>query len=122
MTLFSQIELLPIAYFLVLMCVVCANVLAKVLGDRVVQMTTGPLHQILAVEVHIPLTGDTIGSRLFEQQLLEKINAELIFKLNIDFTRWMSGEKFKLLEIRAQGFTIQLYPQIYWSGCPPSAA
>lgn len=122
MSVFSQIELLPIAYFLVLMCVVCANVLAKLLGDRLVRMTSGPLHRLLALEVQVPVTGDTIGSHLFEKQLLQQINTQLLFKLNIDFTKWMNGETLKLLSTKPHLFIVQLYPQIYWSGCPPNAA
>lgn len=122
MTVFSQIELLPIAYFIVLMSVICANVLAKLLGDRLVCMTSGSLRRLLALQVNIPVTGDTISLHLFERQSIQQINTQLVFKLNIDFTRWMSGEKLKLSPTEPQSFLLQLYPQIYWSGCPPNAA
>jgi hypothetical protein len=122
MTVFSQIELLPIAYFIVLMSVICANVLAKFLGERLVCMTSGPLRRLLTLQVDIPVTGDTINLHLFERQLIQHINTQLLFQLNINFTRWMSGEKLKITPTEPQSFPIQLYPQIYWSGCPPNAA
>jgi len=122
MSLFNQIELLPVTYFIILMCVVCANVLAKLMGERLVNLTSGSLKQLLAVELNIPVTGDTIEFHLFEQQLIEKIHIQLLFKWNIDFTRWMGREKIKSIPAQEANPQINLYPQIYWSGCPPNLA
>ncbi len=122
MMVFSQIELLPIAYFLVLLCVVCANVLAKYLGKHLVAFTTGQLHQILVTDVHLPVTADTIEAHLYDERLIRKINQQLQFNLHVDFTRWMSSETLTLLDVNPARFILQLYPQIYWSGCPPSVA
>ena len=122
MLVFSQIELLPIAYFLVLLCVVCANVLAKYIGKHLVPFTTGQLHQLLVTDVHMPVTGDTIEAHLFDERLIRKINEQLQFNLHVDVTRWMSGETLTLLDISPARFTQRLYPQIYWSGCPPNLA
>lgn len=122
MLVFNQIELLPIAYFIILMCVVCANVLAKLLGDNLVRMTSGPLRRLLSLEVDIPVTGDTIGFHLFERQLIEHMNIQMLIKWSIDFTRWMGGERYSKLPTEDQNHHIALYPQIYWSGCPPNVA
>ena len=122
MSLFNQIELLPITYFIILMCVVCANVLAKLMGYRLINLTSGSLQQLLAVELNIPVTGDTIEFHLFEQQLIEKIHIQLLFKWNIDFTRWMGGEQNLFAPAEETSPKISLYPQIYWSGCPPNLA
>jgi len=123
MLVFSQIELLPIAYFIILMCVVCSNVLAKLFGNRLVRMTSGSLQRILSLEVHIPVTGDSIGFHLFERQLIKQINIQLLFKWSIDFTRWLSaGDGCRSAPMEDQKPIISLYPQIYWSGCPPNFA
>lgn len=122
MQVFNQIELLPIAYFLILMCVVCANVLAKLLGDRLIGMTSGSLRHLLSLEIDIPVTGDTIGYHLFEQQVIERINLRLLLDWGIDFTRWMLGEQNRLSPTTTSPPKIALYPQIYWSGCPPNLA
>jgi len=122
MSLFNQIELLPITYFIILMCVVCANVLAKLMGYRLINLTSGSLQQLLAVELNIPVTGDTIEFHLLERQLIEKIHIQLLFKWNIDFTRWMGGERNLFAPAEETSPKINLYPQIYWSGCPPNLA
>ena len=122
MSLFNQIELLPITYFIILMCVVCANVLAKLMGYRLINLTSGSLQQLLAVELNIPVTGDTIEFHLFEQQLIEKIHIQLLFKWNIDFTRWIEGDQKQFVPAEETRPQISLYPQIYWSGCPPNLA
>ena len=122
MLIFSQIELLPIAYFIILMCVVCANVLAKLMGDRLVRMTTGPLKRILSLEVHIPVTGDTISFHIFEKQLIQTLNTQLLIQLNLDISRLLSGIQHQLNRAEPLSLSQKLYPQIYWSGCPPNLA
>jgi len=104
------------------MCVVCANVLAKLMGYRLINLTSGSLQQLLAVELNIPVTGDTIEFHLFERQLIEKIHIQLLFKWNIDFTRWMGGDQKPFVPAEETSPQISLYPQIYWSGCPPNVA
>jgi hypothetical protein len=120
MLIFNQLELLPIAYFIILMCVVCSNVLAKLLGARLIGATSGSVKSLLAAEIHVPVTGDTIGYHLFEQQVIERINIRLWLDWGLDFTRWMLGELRKQCPTESSNPKTALYPQIYWSGCPPN--
>jgi len=122
MTVFHQIESLPIAYFIVLMWVVCANVLAKLLGDRLIEATSGPLHQFLSRRVNVRVTGDEIAFHLFERRLISNLNTQLLFTLLADFAQWMLVGSLVPVPVEVLNFNKNMYPEKYWSGCPPNAA
>jgi hypothetical protein len=122
MTVFQQIESLPIAYFIVLMWVVCANVLAKLLGDRLIEATSGPLQQLLARKVNIAVTGDEFAFHLFERHLIANINTQLLFTLLADFVKWMLVGPLVPVPVEVLNFNKNMYPEKFWSGCPPNFA
>ncbi|MCE3236070.1 MAG: hypothetical protein K0Q50_2250 [Vampirovibrio sp.] len=122
MIIFEQIEFLPIAYFLVLMSVVCATVLAKLLGWWLIEATSGPLQTLLSRRVNVPVTGDEIASHLFEQRQLSNINSQIIFTLLGDIVRWIGVVSLAPVPLEALNFHKHMYPEKHWSGCPPNLA
>lgn len=118
----NQFEQLPIAYFLILVCVVCANVLAKFLGHQLIGLSSGHLKRLLTKNVAISVTGDSIHLHFFEQTLIERLRLHLVVHWGLDYTRWMMKERLKTKPVSILNFQVALYPQIYWSGCPPNAA
>jgi hypothetical protein len=122
MTVFHQIESLPIAYFVVLMWVVCANVLAKLLGERLIEATSGSLQRILSRRVNVPVTGDEMAFHLFERRLISNLNTQLLFTLLVDFAKWMAVGPLVPVPVEVLNFNKNMYPEKYWSGCPPNMA
>lgn len=121
MTIFNQIESLPIAYVVVLMWVVCANVLGKLLGDALIEASSGSLKKVLSKPIHLNVTGDEITLHLFEEGLISNLNMQVLFALLGDFARCIGTGR--PVSVTAEAICIQknLYPEQYWSGCPPNA-
>jgi hypothetical protein len=122
MTVFHQIESLPIAYFVVLMWVVCANVLAKLLGERLIEATSGSLQRILSHRLNVRVTGDEMAFHLFERRLISNLNTQLLFSLLADFVKWMIVGPLVPVPVEVLNFNRNMYPEKYWSGCPPNMA
>ena len=122
MIVFEQIEFLPIAYFLVLMWVVCATVLAKLLGWWLIELTSGSLQSLLSRRVNVPVTGDEIATHLFEKRLLSNINNQLVFTLLGDIVRLMGAVALVPVPVEVLNFHKHMYPEKHWSGCPPNMA
>lgn len=122
MTVFNHIESLPIAYFIILMWVVCANVLAKLFGDRLIEATSGSLQRILALKINMGVTGDEIAFHLFERRLLSNLNTQLLFTLLTDIVQWMLVGLLVPVPVEVLNFNKNMYPEKYWSGCPPNIA
>lgn len=120
MMIFEQIEFLPIAYFLVLMCVVMATVLAKMLGWCLIELTSGSLRTLLSRRVNVPVTGDEIATHLFEKRLLSNINSQIIFTILGDCARWMGTDALVPVPVDVLNFHKNMYPEKHWSGCPPN--
>ncbi|HEY9685570.1 MAG TPA: hypothetical protein V6C52_01195 [Coleofasciculaceae cyanobacterium] len=117
---FSQLELLPIAYFTIVMWVVCATVLAKLFGFALVDATSGTLRRILSRPINIRVTGDGIVLHFFEARLVANLQTRLLFERARDFARLL-GERL-LAPVPTQAYVLQkiLIPEQYWSGCPPN--
>ncbi len=119
-SLFSQIELLPIAYLLILLWVVCATVSAKLLAPVLVNATTGTPQRILSQKLNIQVTGDIITLHLFEEQALKTLNTRLLFDLVRDLARLAGGGIFVPVPTETHALQKILVPECYWSGCPPN--
>lgn len=120
MTMFHQIELLPIAYFTVLMCVIAANVAAKLCGSLLIDATSGTLfNRILSRRVNVSLTGDEIVFHLFDRQLVASLNTRILMQLMRDLARLLGPGI--LVPLQAETIVLQKtrIPEKYWSGCPP---
>lgn len=119
---FNQLEFLPVAYFIVLMWVVCATVLAKLFGGMLIEATPGVLQPILSRPVNIRVTGDGIVFHIFEKSLVTDLNTRMAFDLVRDFARLAGGGIF--VPAPATPFVLQkiLVPEQYWSGCPPNSS
>lgn len=122
MTVFEQLELLPLAYLVVLAWVVGANLLAKLLAPRLIESTSGPVRSVLAKDLHIQVTGDGLYTHLFEQSILERLNAYVVFHLIGDLARLAGGTLLQPVLIINHRTPKALYPEKYWSGCPPPDA
>lgn len=120
MTVFHQIEFLPIAYLIVLMWVVSANVLGKMLGWRLVQATSGSLHELLARQINISVTGDQISIHLFEKRVMRNLKIQLVFTILPDFLNQLEGLVLAISSLEALNYHKKMYPEKYWSGCPPN--
>jgi hypothetical protein len=120
-SLFQHIGLLPIAYFLVVMCVVCCGIVAKTLGNSLIQAVPKPIGQLLAKSIGPQFTGDTILDSLFEAQLLENIRQRLL-PLNLK----VRAAKSRVVPIDRKGSLLNCLESVfagkYWSGCPPKLA
>jgi hypothetical protein len=122
MTVFNHLESLPIAYFIVLMWVVCANVLAKLLGDRLIEATSGSVQRLLSRKINMGVTGDEIAFHLFERRLIRTINTQLLFTLLTDIVQWILVGSLIPVPVGVLNFNKNMYPEKYWSGCPPNMA
>lgn len=120
MTVFDQLESLPLAYLLIVAWVVCANIMAKLLSDKLIQSTSGRLRQILSRNLPVKVTSDNISQHLFENQVLETINAQVIFHFVGDFARLMGGAQLVPVPLTVRRAPKAIYPEKYWSGCPPN--
>lgn len=120
MTVFGQLELLPLAYLVVLTWVVSATVLAKLLGPTLVESTSGSIQQLLSKDVGINVTGDNLQEHLFERALLNALNAQILFHLVGDFARLIGGAHLQPVLVVNHRAPKAMYPEKYWSGCPPN--
>lgn len=121
MTVFNQLELLPIAYLLVLSWVLCATVVGKLLGDSLIRSTSGQVQQLLSKKVRLQLSADSLHVHVFERALLDSINVQIVFHYIGDFARLVGGARLQPVLVVNHRPPQPLYPEKYWSGCPPNA-
>ena len=119
---FNQLEFLPVAYFLIVMSVVCATVLGKILGGLLLESTSGSLRKILSRNLPIAVTGDRITFHLMERRLLYDLNTRILFALMGRCTGWLTAEALVPVPVECLPFRQNRYPEKYWSGCPPNGA
>lgn len=122
-SLFHNLELLPIAYFIVVMWVVCSGVLGKLFGGYLISATSGPLRQMLSKRINVAFTGDTIVDSLFESCLLAGTRRRLLLVLLPHFRH--KAEQCKLLVfnvVHIDSCRERLFRGHYWSGCPPNCS
>ena len=120
MTVFDQLEPLPLAYLVVLTWVLGATLVGKLLGQWLVKSTHGTVHEILAKEVPLRVTGDNLSEHLFERNLLHSLNTQILFHLIGDFARLSGGVILQPVLVVNHRAPKALYPEKYWSGCPPN--
>jgi hypothetical protein len=108
-----------VLYFMVLVWVIGATVMAKLLAPLLIDVATGPLKLILSWRIEIPLTGDRIILDFFEEGLLASLNARLLLELAADLLKPATAGV--LVPVPVEAFVLQkiLVPEKYWSGCPP---
>jgi hypothetical protein len=119
---FNQIALLPIAYFIVLMCVVCTGVTAKLLAPLLIEVTSGSLQKLLSLRINIALTADEIIYHLFEQQLWANANKRIFLTLVPRMTRLPESRPVQRTNWEMPYRLTLFFPEKHWSGCPPNAA
>lgn len=118
---FHQIEFLPIAYFIVLMWVVCANVTAKLLGPILLERTSGKVNRLLSRRIPVELTGDELIGKIFEDKLLANLRVSILFLWARNFARLSCADRVVVYPVEAHALQKMLVPEQYWSGCPPNA-
>ncbi|WP_373531077.1 hypothetical protein [Vampirovibrio sp.] len=119
MSLFQHLELLPLAYLMVLSCVLFSNLVGKLLGHCLIQSTSGQVQQVLSKNVGIRVTADSLQDHVFEQAFLKTLNTQIIFHCIGDFARLLGGVLLKPILIITHRPSQLLYPEKFWSGCPP---
>lgn len=120
-TIFHQAESLPLAYLIVLMWVVCANVLAKLFSPLLVEATSGWLKRLLSRPLNVNMTGDKVVFHLFEKQFLKQVNQHLFFNLLGDLGCLPGSYALALQPVETGIVCREYHPARYWSGCPPDA-
>jgi hypothetical protein len=121
MTVFDQLALLPLAYLLVLSWVLFSNLLGKLLGHTLIESTSGQVRQVLSKNVGIHVAADSLHSHVFERTFLKTLNTQLVFHCIGDFARLSGGVLLKPSLIITHRPLQILYPEKFWSGCPPCA-
>ncbi|WP_303673714.1 hypothetical protein [Vampirovibrio chlorellavorus] len=119
MTVFHQLESLPIAYLLVLGWVLCATVTGKILGRTLLDSTSGSVQRLLSRDVGIELTADSLPVHVFEKAILDSLNVQIVFHCIGDFARLVGGSTLQPVLLVNPRTPEPLYPERYWSGCPP---
>jgi hypothetical protein len=122
LSIFHQIEFLPIAYFIILMWVVCAGIIGKLLGPMLIEVTSGTLHRLLERRINVHMTADEIVLYLFEQQLLANVYKRILLNLVVNLVRLFTERLVIPLYRDAFNLRATFFPEKYWSGCPPNAA
>jgi hypothetical protein len=120
MTVFEQLELLPLAYLVVLTWVVGANLIAKLLGPTLIESTSGPVKKVLGKDLRIQVTGDNIHQHIFERALISSLNTQILFHLVGDLARLTGGTLIQPVLLLSHRAPKAMYPEKYWSGCPPN--
>lgn len=120
MTVFEQLELLPLAYLVVLVWVIGANLVAKLLGPTLIGSTSGSVQKVLAKDLRIQVTGDNIHQHVFERALLSNLNTQILFHLVGGGARLSGGMTLQPVLLINHRTPQVLYPEKYWSGCPPN--
>lgn len=108
------------AYFITLIWVMGATVLAKILGPMLIRGTSGWLQNILSHRLKVDMTGDEIVFHLFEGRLLSDLNKRILFTLVRDFARFLGGSALISVPVETSAIRRILVPEQYWSGCPPN--
>jgi hypothetical protein len=121
MTVFDQLELLPLAYLVVLTWVLSASIGGKLLGQWLVQASPEPVQKILSKRVPLTVSSDNIHLHLLERNLLNSLNTQIWFHLVGDFARLSGGVLLQPVLVVNHRAPQALYPEKYWSGCPPNA-
>lgn len=121
MTVFDQLECLPLAYLMVLSWVLFSNLVGKLLGQMLIQSTSGQAQLVLSKNVGIHVTADSLHSHMFERTLLKTLNTQIIFNCMGNFARLLGESLLKPDLILTHRPLKSLYPEKFWSGCPPSA-
>lgn len=116
---FSQLEFLPVAYFLIMMSVVCATVLGKILGGLLLESTSGSLRELLSRNLPISVTGDRITFHLMERRLLHDLSTRILFSILGRYPGWLMLKALVPIPVECRPFRQNMYPEKYWSGCPP---
>lgn len=122
MMIFEKIEFLPVAYFTIVMLVVCATVLGKLFGGLLVEATSGSVRNLLSRRVNVAVTGDEISFHLFEKRLISNLNIQILFTLLGDFALWIVSGTLVPIPAEDLNFHKNMYPEKHWSGCPPNLA
>lgn len=120
--LFNQIEFLPIAYFVVLMWVVCASVAAKALAPMLIELSSDSWKRILSLRINIHLTSDDIHFHLFEKNLLADTNTRLLISMDPRIARAIGSFQQAITTVESRTVREHFFPEKYWSGCPPKFA
>jgi len=115
---FNRIELWPIVYFVLLMWIMAAMVLARFLEPYLLAHVPAWLAKILMFRVEIRFTSDRFVSDIFDQNVLTRLNRLLLFALIPDLARLLRGSA---CFVRQEPVALRkfLVPEQYWSGCPP---
>ena len=121
MTVFDQLEFLPLAYLMVLSWVLFSNLIGKLLGQILIQSTSGRVQQVLSKNVGLHVTADSLHSHVFERTFLKTLNTQIIFHCIGDFARLFGGSLLTAVLIVTHRPLKPLYPEKFWSGCPPCA-
>lgn len=121
MNMFAQLELLPLAYLTVLGWVLFSNLIGKLLGQMLIQSSSGQVQQVLSKHVGIHVTADSLRSHMFERAFLKSLNTQIIFHCIGDFARLFGGSLLQPVFILIHRSLKPLYPEKFWSGCPTSA-
>ncbi len=119
MTVFHQLESLPIAYLLVLSWVLCATVAGKILGRALLDYTSGSIQRLLSREVGIAVSADSLPVHVLEKAILHNLNVQIAFHCIGDFARLAGGSALQPVLLVNHRIPEPLYPERYWSGCPP---
>lgn len=121
MTVFAQLESLPLAYLMVLSWVLCATVAGKLLGSALIDSTSGRVQRVLAKDVGLAVSADNLHSHVFERAFLDTLNTQILFHCVGDFARLSGGVFMQPVLVINHRAPQPLYPEKYWSGCPPNA-
>jgi hypothetical protein len=122
MTVFHQLESLPIAYLMVLSWVLCATVAGKILGQTLLGSTSGSIHRLLSRDVGLSVSADSLHVHVFERAILSRLNAQMVFHYIGDFARLVGGSTLQPVLLVSHHPPEPLYPEKYWSGCPPDSS
>jgi hypothetical protein len=121
-SLFYNLELWPIAYFVITMWVVCSGVLAKILAGRLIDATPKPLKPLLSRRINVTWTGDHILDSLFESRVLADTHRYIRFALLPHLNLRTRISLPPMWALCSDNRRERLFPGKYWSGCPPKLA
>jgi hypothetical protein len=120
--LFSQIELLPIAYVLVVLCVSTVGVIAHFCASQLIRKAPAWLAKLLSTPLGLHVSGEDFFERLFDPGILLNLHRMLIPGLVLPAK--IVTQVAKLCPQRDG--TINMREQVlagkYWSGTQPREA
>lgn len=118
-SLFYNLGLWPITYFVVVMWVVCSGVLAKALAGSLINAIPEPLKPLLSHKINVTWTGDKFLDSLFERRILADAHRYIRFALLPHLNLRVRIKLPPMWAICSNHRRERLFPGKYWSGCPP---